>query len=195
MSAFQRPATGPSRPGLIEGAAVALVLSVSGAALLVLAPRGTGGDGVWTLAAAVIGLSYLGYLLARAPSRTGRVSAALAAITATGFALLLGAAPQVMVLLQAGSIWLVRGLFFHSRPLAVLVDGALLGIGLLVGAWAALRTGSPLLSLWSLFLIQSLFVLIPGAQRRAETSDGAFERAYQRAEQALARLEQGNPGH
>jgi hypothetical protein len=177
-------------PSLLEGAAVALVLSITGAALLALAPRGAGGAGAGGLTAAALGLSYLGYLLSRSPASAGRVSAVLAAITATGVLWLMGATAQEMVLLQAVLIWLGRSLFFHPRPLAALADGALLAMGSVIAFWAALRTGSPLLSLWTLFLIQSLFVLIPGAPARTTVPSSAFDHARRRAERALTRLEQ-----
>lgn len=179
-------------PTFLEGVLVALVASLAGSVLqtamtflgLNVAP--------WLLVAS-LGLGYAVYLLRRSPVRFGRVAALAAWGAVAG---LLGlAAPSLAsyVALHVAALWLLRSLFFHSRPVAALADLALSGAALAAGLWAFAHTGSLLLGLWCFFLVQALFVAIPrGSEPRRVAgtlpAEDRFEAAYQVAEDAVRRL-------
>jgi hypothetical protein len=181
--------TPATRPGFIEGAAVALALSLAGGAahvlLGVLLPSAGG------LTLALVGLGYLLYLLHRAGHRAGRVSALLLWLLATAGTL--AVAPALMVPVQLLLLWTLRALFFQRGPVAALLDLGLVGLGLGAALWAVITTGSLALGLWSFFLVQALFPSIPAARRRGpaeprDTGDDPFERAERSAAASLRRL-------
>jgi hypothetical protein len=178
-----------SRPSFLEGVAVALAASLSGATVHT-ALSAIAGGGMLRLTLAALALGYVLYLLARSPIRVGRVTAlAVWCLAAAG--LWLTAPPLALYLvLHVGLLWLVRTLFFHASLLAALAD---LGLGLLAlaaGVWALAHAASLLLALWCFFLVQAAFVAIPPrliapAERRASAPDEGFERAHRAAEAAL----------
>lgn len=181
------------RPGFFEGAGVALALSLSGSVLFAaLSP--VIGNGVLTrLLIAGLGLAYVLYLLGRAPERVGRVTALAAWAAVASIAWLLAPSITLYALIHLGLVWLVRSLYFRSSLLTSLADLGLNGLALAAGIAALIHTGSLFLSLWSFFLVQALFVVIPPsiAPRTEAThaeSDEDFLRAHRAAETALRRL-------
>jgi hypothetical protein len=183
-----------SRPGLLEGAAVAFATSVLGSgAFALLAPVVGRADALHAVIAGV-SLAYLLYLVVRSRVRAGRaaVPAAWALLT---FALALAdAAPGVQLLAHAALVALARSLCFHRGVVPVIADLAVAAAGLAAGAWAVQQGAGVALAIWSLMLVQSLFVLIPsrpgpGAIHRAPAGDAdAFLRAHRAAEAAVRRL-------
>jgi len=104
---------------------------------------------------------------------------------------------MTMLLLCVTLMWGMRS-FAYSRSL---VSAVLQGGVCILGCGAALmvygHSGSPALAIWSFFLVQATFVLIPAQfMRRPATPPGVtlggapdgFGRAYHAAEQALERL-------
>ena len=179
-----------SRPGFLEGALAALLLSLTGAAALAALVPLLGPPAAWRMVAAGLGAAYVVYLLCRSAEKTGRVVIPLSwlAATAAGWALPgLGA----FLLLQITLIWLIRSLYYHSGVLAALADLVLTTLALLFGLWA-LRSGSWLLALWSFFLVQALFTWIrsPLAPAPSDPSsdDDGFDEAHAHAVAALERL-------
>jgi hypothetical protein len=183
--------TPTTRPGFLEGAAVALALSLAGGAahvllgVLLLSPR------VLPLTLALVGLGYLLYLLHRAGHRAGRVSALLLWLLATAGTL--AVAPALMVPVQLLLLWTLRALFFQRGPVAALLDLGLVGLGLGAALWAVIAGASLALGLWCFFLVQALFPSIPAARRRGpaeprDTGDDPFERAERSAAASLRRL-------
>ena len=112
-------------------------------------------------------------------------------------ALLLSVRMTTLLLVALTLIWSIRS-FAYSRSL---VSAGLQGVVCVLGCGAALmvygHSNSLALAIWSFFLVQATFVLIPAQfMRRPATPLGAtlagapdgFGRAYHAAEQALERL-------
>jgi hypothetical protein len=180
-------------PGFFEGAALALVLSLAGglaySALNLLFPAGL----ALRLVIAGLGLAYLLYLLRRSRERVGRLTTlALWAGMAAG-AWLWPLSPPLYVLTHLVALWLVRSLYFHGGLAAALADLTLNGLALAAAVWAAGRTGSLFPAFWCFFLVQALFVAIPGLMPNSKTpaeagAEDRFRRAHRAAEAALRRL-------
>lgn len=178
------------RPSFSEGVVIALVASVAAALgqpalALLLGP----GDAL-RLLITLGSLAYLLYLLSRASRRAGRSLVPLAwLLTSLGAWALL---PSVVLygLVHWGLAWITRALFLHARPLPALLDLGLAGLALLVGAGAWIHSGSLLLGVWTLFLVQALYVWLPGAAatRSGSDTEDRFEQAHRRAEAAVAKL-------
>ena len=186
-----------TRPGLLEGAVVALACSVVGSgAQLLLAPLLGPGVALQFVIAAVA-LAYLCYLLWRGRAREGRVAVPAAWAVLSAAALLAGAPPTVHLLAQAALVWITRSGCFHRGVLPAAADLGVIVTGLAAFAWAAHHGAGLALAIWSLMLVQSLFVLLPsrgqaGApQRAADGDDDAFERAHRAACAALQQLRGG----
>lgn len=141
-------------------------------------------------------LAYFLYLLWRLPYRPGKlllgVTSCLLLLPAFVFLSL-----PALVLLSAGCLWMLRSWLRYRSPLSGVCDALLIAFGLAAAVWAALQTGSILISLWCFFLVQALFCLIPRqfskktADRAATTvcrPEGGFDEAFAAAEQALRRL-------
>ena len=180
-------------PTFAEGVAVALAAAVLGSIahsvlyeLLGLA---------WSTGALItgLGLAYTLYLLARSREAVGRAVTLAAWLVLSGLAWLLTEDPILHLGAQLGMIWLVRSLYHQPGPMAALLDLALNLAALAAAAWAFTHAGSLFLGIWSFFLIQALFVTIPGRRSRdTHTGDAAqadrFLCAYRSAEAALRKL-------
>jgi len=184
-----------SRPSFLEGAGVALVVSVVGGGMMILLLALFPAAVLLAGIAAAIGLGYLLYLLRLARARIGKVSmlALWAAVTAVTLAL---DPPLVLhAVAQLAVVWIARSLFVHDGVLAALADLGLCLASLAAAAWAAHQTGSLALTLWCLMLVQAAFVAIPGPTRgttrgacMAPCDEDPFQRAHSTAESALRRL-------
>ena len=183
------------RPTFLEGVAVAFVASFLGSAaygaLTTLLP----GTLALTVVVAGISLGYVLYLLARSHNPVGRVTSIILWATVAAVTWLMDPPLVIYTSVHMGLVWLIRSLYFHASALSALADLGLGITGLLAAAWAATETGSPFLSIWSLFLVQALFVAIqpgkggnaPNGQLRGEHED-RFEQAHRNAQAALRRL-------
>ncbi len=181
-----------------EGLLVALVLSIFGALSFYffnyIIPTNSG----LYLTVSLLSFFYLIYLIARSEIKTGRIIAfsLWAVITISSWLLLLPF--SIFLLVQISIIWILRSLYFYSSLLSSLTDLILTGLSISAAIWAGLHTGTLFLALWSFFLMQSLFVLIPkslkplnidnGAAELDNDSNDAFNRAYQTAKHALGKL-------
>jgi len=92
-----------------------------------------------------------------------------------------------------GIIWVIRSLYFHASVLSAFADLGLSGFSLIAAIWAFSQTGSLFMTLWTLLLVQALFVAIPSSFRKGDGEDSAdevdeFQRAHANAEAALRRL-------
>ena len=184
-------------PGIIDGVIVAILISLgAGATSLVL-----GGFFLYSTLFNLIlcgsTLVYLIYLLKRSNARIGRV------VVISGWALisfgcwLFDVHLFEQVLIQAGIIWLVRSLYFHSSIFTALLDLGLVSVGLAASAWAMVNTDSFAASLWSFFLVQSLFCWIPDLARKqagdtfeARQDQTSFHSAHRVALDAVRKLTQ-----
>jgi hypothetical protein len=149
-------------PGILEGITFAIGASLAGAILATLLPVVLSQYIGTQVLIAALGLGYLLYLLKRSKERVGRVVMVALWSIATLSCLLLDASVPALLLVQAGLIWIVRSLYFHSSVLPALLDLGLVATGLVASTWAILQTGSVTTAIWCFFLTQSLFVLIPG---------------------------------
>lgn len=176
--------------GFWRGTLAALVLSTAGTlAFKAFAPL-TGSDIGLKLVALGLSAAYLLWLLARHEARVGRVASVAAWCLAA--ALLLAINPELWtwLLVQAGLIWLLRCLYAHDSLRGALLDAGLNGLAMAAAIATAGHTRSLFLSLWCFFLLQALYVLIPGTATRRRTVDDQdpFEHAERAAESALRRL-------
>jgi len=153
-------------PGIIKGIIAAFVISLmAGVTSLVLS-----GFIVQTTLFSVVlyaaTLSYLIYLLKNSSAHVGRV-VVISSWAAISVVCWLFEVPLIaQVLIQTGSIWLVRTLYFHGSLFAALLDFGLISIGLAASAWAMVNTGSLATAMWSFFLTQALFCWIPDLSRK-----------------------------
>ena len=179
-------------PTFLEGVGVALAASVTGSVAHTALATVAGG-GVLRLVVAGLALGYLVYLLARSPTRVGRVTA-VAVWGAAAVLLWLATPPFAFYLLaHVAALWLLRSLFFHSSLFSAVADLLLSLVALAAGVWAVVHTGSLVLGIWCFFLVQALFVVIPSSLARQSTAGGQssedpFEHAHRVAEAAVRRL-------
>ena len=174
-------------PSFLEGVVFAALAALGAAlglfALDLIGPRRE----AFVLVLGALGLAYLLYLLARAPERAGRVVAVTLWALATATVAALWPDPGSMLLTQAGLLWLTRALYHQGSLRGALADLALIAAGLAAAAWAGATTGSLFLAVWTGFLVQALFPLLPGAARDAASDP--FREAARVAGRALAQLE------
>jgi len=145
------------------------------------------------LATTGISLVYMTYLLSRSQCKTGQIAITGIWAALTLMSMIIVDAPLIFIGLQVGSLWLVRSLYYYNSILSALGDLLLISAGFTTAAWAWTMTHSLLMSFWSLFLVQALFVLIPKqfnsqgsttSSQHHRTRD-PFEHAHQVAEAAL----------
>ncbi len=135
-------------------------------------------------------LAYLAYLLKSADSAIGRWVTLCIWLLVTATVHYVSGSLVLFTITQLGFVWLIRSLYHHQTFLASVLDLVLCGTGFAAAIWAAHETHSLFLSLWSFFLIQALFVLIPNKTDKTnapKTSD-TFRTAQKVAESALRRL-------
>ncbi|MCC7413302.1 MAG: hypothetical protein IT495_16930 [Gammaproteobacteria bacterium] len=182
-----------TRPGFIEGVAVALIASLAGGVLYFVLPVAPG-TGALRLLITAIALGYLLYLLRRSRKRIGRVTT-LAAWALAALALWwLVPSLALYALAHLGLLWLVRSLYFYASALSSLADLGLTALGFAAAVWAAVQTHSVVLAIWCLFLVQALCAAIPahwntrGSGVTGSAAPDRFEHAHRAAEDAVRRL-------
>lgn len=105
---------------------------------------------------------------------------------------------SLVVVALVAMVTLNRLLLFQRSLVAVALDGLLSIAGLMFAGYLFSRTGSVPAALWSFFLLQSVFVMIPrsssvtspGGPDETENVD-LFVRGQRQAEAALERIVQG----
>ena len=182
-------------PTFLEGAGVALALSLAGGVLYTALDTVFPHVPVLRLLIAGIGLAYVIYLLRRSPERVGRVTAVAAWLLVASVLWFTQPPLLLYVIGHLGTLWLIRSLYFYSSALSALADLSLNGLGLSAAIWAVTRTGSVLLGLWCFFLVQALFAVIPksiprkpGKAAAGYESEDRFQHAYRVAETAVRKL-------
>ncbi len=138
--------------------------------------------------------SYSIYLLGRSQQRTGRIIVTLSWLLMS-VAIWWFELPLLhYALVHLAALWLIRSLYFHTSILSTVLDLGLIGFGVAVAFWALIHSSSPLLSLWCFFLVQAVFVTIPGRIRPAPTNQDSsnsnikFQQALRTAQSALNSL-------
>lgn len=188
MTARRTPA-----PSLGTGLAAALVLALSGAAVLAVLTPMVGLGSALRAVVALLGFAYVLYTLSRSGERVGRVTVVVLWLLAAAAAWIVSVPFAGYVLIHVGMLWLVRSLYFYSGVLPAVADLGLSALGIAFAVWAAQRSGSAALALWCFFLVQAFHVLIPAAiekhaSKLANDDDQAFTRAHRAAEAAVRRL-------
>ncbi|AKH20114.1 hypothetical protein [Sedimenticola thiotaurini] len=183
------------RPTFLEGVGIALAASLTGSILFSALSPVMPDLPLLKLLIAGLGLAYSLYLFRRSSERLGRLVTAVVWLICAILIGLLDPPLTLYLALHIGLIWLIRSLYFHSSPLSALADLGLSGLGLAAAIWAALHTGSLLLTIWCFFLLQALFSAIPADlkkttrdNRSSGHSTDRFQQAEQAAEAALCRL-------
>ncbi len=179
------------RPTFLEGAGVALVACVIGGTLYAVLPPLFGWDSPLRALIAGLGLAYIVYLLNRSQARVGKVTVASFWLAGAVVLWLVHPPFTVYLLLHAGAVWFVRSLYFYRNLIPAVLDLALTGFGLAAAFWATIETGSLFVALWSFFLCQALFTVIPRTlqpKRREPAADAPFERAHRAGQAALRAL-------
>lgn len=142
--------------------------------------------------------AYCFYLLKTARSRIGTLTLATVNLV-VGVALsALPVTNSLVVVALVAMVTLNRLLLFQRSLVAVALDGLLSIAGLMFAGYLFSRTGSVPAALWSFFLLQSVFVMIPrsssvtspGGPDETENVD-LFVRGQRQAEAALERIVQG----
>jgi hypothetical protein len=180
-----------SRPSFLEGALIALIGAVAGTLAFATSAWLVPANPAVRLMTAGLALAYLAYLLGRSRGRIGRPTVlVLWVLAALGLWVF---APPLPVYLSAhlGALSLVRSLYFQEGPLSALADLGLTFLSLIAGVGAFLHTGSLFLAIWTLLLVQALFVLVParlGSGPEAPREEDRFARAERAAEEAVRKL-------
>jgi hypothetical protein len=185
------------RPTLLEGVLVALVLSLSVSPLIALVQLAVGSLLAWKLGVMAMAYTYICYLLRRSGRRSGRLTLGLLALTVLLAGLVCNLRFPAILLLCVTLIWGVRSFAYSRSLVSTVLQGIVSGLGCGAALMMYGHSGSLALAIWSFFLVQAAFVLIPaqGIRRPAvalgptpgSPPDG-FGRAYHAAEQALERL-------
>lgn len=183
------------KPTFPEGALLAAIVSVLGGMLYHVLKPVYGSAPVLHVLCALIGLSYVLYLLLRSHVRVGFLT--MLAGWAIGATVIACASPSVLLTVcgHLGLVWLTRVFIYHSSVLAALVDLGLTAFSLIAAAWAVTQTQSLIVTLWCLMLVQAMFTWIPSPARAvtaaayAPVSDHErFERVQRTAEAAIHAL-------
>ena len=183
-------------PTLLRGVFVALVLSLLAGATFAGLSHLVAPATALRLVVALLGGSYVCWLVSRSGVRIGRVTSVVgwsAAAIALQFSPI---ALPLYLLVHVALIWLIRSLYFHKSVLPALLDLALSSLGIAAAVWAAEQSNSVFLASWCFFLVQSFFVVIPRTLRDrskelAQPPDDInqpFQRAQRTAEAALRRI-------
>jgi len=182
-----------NRPSFWREVGVALALSIAGAIAFHATAVVIGSATALRLVIAGLGIVYAISLLRGLGARVGRMLA-IGAWLALDVALFVFDTPLLLWLMaQTFAIWLLRCWCCYASLFAALADGALGMFALAATEVAAAHSHSVFLALWSFFLVQALFVLIPEDPRQRHATalpDDAdrFDQAQRSAEAALRRL-------
>ena len=176
----------------LHGAGIALALSLVGSILYTVLTPLLSGSTVLRMLIALLGLSYVIYILACSGAKTGRVTALLVWITVATASWFAAPPLVIYLLIHAALIWLLRSLYRYSSAFSALLDFGLSALSVAAAIWALFWSGSLLLAIWCFFLVQALSVSIPRSiqRRRANRQlkpdhDENFQRAYRAADKAI----------
>jgi hypothetical protein len=155
-----------------------------------------------TLAFRIVALSgylvYCAYLIRTAKTRVGALSLAVANLVVGLVLAFMPLSTLTMVGALAILVSINRSLLFQRSLVAMALDGVTSVTGLIFAGYLFNETGSVVEALWSYFLVQSIFVVIPPRfprecrllpEERAEAVD-SFVHGQRQAEAALERIVQ-----
>lgn len=184
------------RPSLLAGIAFAFVVAIFASPLWWGLKTTLPFFWAFRLAVLVPYLAYCTYLLLAARARIGIITLSAANLI-LGVALFsLPISNSLVVSTLAALVTLNRSLLFHRSLVSIASDGMVSGLGLLFAGYLFSATGSVPAALWSFFLVQSVFMMIPArfSESGVPTSSAEkeevdpFQRSQRQAHEALQRL-------
>ena len=151
------------------------------------------------LALIVSYLSYCTYLLATARVRIGNLTLSAANLVLAFGLLSLPTSNALIVTALVSLVTLNRSILFHRSTVSFALDGFVSALGFALAGYIFNSTWSMPAALWSYFLAQSIFVMIPpryseprgGLSLAEEDPVDPFQRSRRQAQAALQRLVQG----
>lgn len=176
--------------GVILGLGISVVSAVFFMGMISLLPGGF----VFRILITLISLFYIIYLFSRHSEKTGKITISLGWVIISVLNHVLTDSTLLFITIHISMIWLVRSLYFYNSLWSSALDFALSFLALLASVLTWDHTSSLLLSIWSFFLVQSLFVFIPKqlntrtSKTTPKTIHHSFEQACQQAQIALQRL-------
>jgi hypothetical protein len=185
-----------NRPSFFQGCIAALLAGVFGSVTLVTGTMIFSSAFTFHTVIALLGGCYLLSLFATSRHRTGQLTMLCVWLVASIAVFTAGFSVLVQVALQMGLIWLSRSCLFYRHALTSLADLGLQVVSFMAGTWALTQTGSFFLTIWSMFLVQAMFVFLPEPEAKTEKAEAAacsqsddFNRALRRAENAWKRTQ------
>ena len=178
-----------------EGVGVALVASVTVAALFSVMSSLFMGGSLFKMLVSGLSFFYISYLLLRSDEKAGRITVLVSWLIVSFATFIFVPSFLLYLAIQLFMVWLVRSLYFYNSVLSALVDLFVTSMSVVIAMWALNTTGSVFLTFWSFFLVQALFVYIPksivGNKEKVshmKNQGDKFEHAHHAAELAVARL-------
>jgi hypothetical protein len=178
-----------------EGVTIALIASIVGSIVYVALSSFLTEDLVIRLLISGLTIAYLLYLLARTKECVGRISVLFLWLIFIGALWVFPPPLSLFLIAHIFTVWLTRALYFCASLISALADLGLNAFSIAAAFWACHHTGSVFLSLWCFFLVQALFVCIPGGAKKSSPGnstsaghDAEFNRAYWAAEAAIRNL-------
>lgn len=177
-----------------EGVAIALISSVSIAAVFTVVSSLFFNTDLVRLLIAGVSLFYISYLFLRSDDRVGRITVVLIWFVISLCSLLFTTSLLLYLSIQLLMVWLLRSLYFYNSIFSAITDLLLTIMSVFVASWVWTISSSIFLTFWCFFLIQALFVFIPKNFIRGQKtesinySDDDFEHAYHAAEIAVSKL-------
>jgi hypothetical protein len=184
------------RPSLLAGIAFAFVVAVFASPLWWGLKTTLPFFWAFRVAALVPYLAYCSYLLLAARARIGIITLSAANLVLGVVLFSLPVSNSLAVSTLAALVTLNRSLLFHRSLVSFASDGLVSGLGLLFAGYLFSTTGSVPAALWSFFLVQSVFTMIPArfSESGVPTSSAEkdevdpFQRSQRQAHEALQRL-------
>ncbi len=182
------------KPSFIEGVVAALIASVTGSTGYSVLSVFYYEEDTWRILITAISFGYSIYLLIRCRQNTGRIIVLISWLLMSIALWLFHPTLFNYALIHLAVIWLIRSVYFHASMLCVLFDLGLIAFGTALGFLALLHSASVLLCLWCFFLVQALFVALPGSVKKAPAGQSAisshkkFQQAFQTAQSAVKDL-------
>lgn len=186
------PTTSHRPTTFLGGVTVAFLLAAAGAASFAALTTVLTSELAVRAISTVLAAAYLLYLLSRSEERAGRIVTIAAWLAGAAATSVFVTSLPLFCVCHVTMIWLVRTLYFHNSFVTALLDLGVAALALAAAIWAAGMSGSVFLSIWSFFLVQALYVVLP-ANTSAKAQPGGvddqpFKRAHRSADAALRRL-------
>ena len=147
------------------------------------------------ISVAFVANSYIVFLISSSKKRTGRFFSFTLLSLITLISFLINLDIFIFSLLFVVAIWVVRSVYFYTRPLVAVLDFTFTFISLLASIGAIFHTQSTFLSFWSFLLLQAFILplvtyILANSKRRYLLSDrdNKFSTAHKAADLALRKI-------